>query len=748
MGAESIDRLTRPGLVPDLGHSLYYNTTSSSVTSNSAHAVATECHVKSKNTELDIAVTIARDKRKRCLSGSGYSDGINSQSAVDESEEETVFKRSRTSRGSDFNTDTASSSKSVTKSTSKSESQVAPMDPYNIPDDVFLEIFGHLSSPADLAAIVRVCRRFKVLACKPLLRKLLWIREEATWANLHWWERTVEDEASENESGDMNPLMLPRKVTLGVRFDFGIGYYGFNTTPAKSLYDAIYTQLSLFPSLHTLCLQNTIISLHTYTVLRDIPTLRNLRIVNCTYIRLAASFAEQNAAVAELTSQPSPGCHHLITPRAQSKVQWTGSPTQWAANMTIPRSFPFANLPITHLKLHSLHDGANSQRHGLHPVGLLLASGLEKANVLWTTAVADAWAFMWDSVGGRDSAAVAAAGMLQSIKELNVTIPMLTRDIVDSFVSFVGSCVRTVNGRRRRPRVKLVVQKHNFSDQHIMGVDIPIGGVFSYVGPLAIARSFLDVDVESDSAHGQDMRLRTVVMTEALELPLLLRGLERLPRSIHSLEVRVRTWDVELLFAVRELFRDIKELVVKYGRGELGEDFLVTLGANILFDLPNLTTLKLMVDASCIVTKRNSFSNPNQNTYVINTAPNPQNVTFYNHPSGANFTGAHFAPAPGAQGQAWHAQNSGAVPFGDMNGDDFDFLDEDGNLLFVDSDHRPSSPSPSAGEDCFESASSPDIKDYLVGWNRYCKQLRCVQFSAGRIWERKFEGDRWRESRG
>ena len=36
-----------------------------------------------------------------------------------------------------------------------------------------------------------------------------------------------------------------------------------------------------------------------------------------------------------------------------------------------------------------------------------------------------------------------------------------------------------------------------------------------------------------------------------------------------------------------------------------------------------------------------------------------------------------------------------------------------------------------------------DLKDYLGGWNRYCKSLRHVQVEKSRWWERKFDGDPW-----
>lgn len=36
-----------------------------------------------------------------------------------------------------------------------------------------------------------------------------------------------------------------------------------------------------------------------------------------------------------------------------------------------------------------------------------------------------------------------------------------------------------------------------------------------------------------------------------------------------------------------------------------------------------------------------------------------------------------------------------------------------------------------------------DLRDYLIGWSRYCRSLRNVQIETGWWWERRFEGDRW-----
>jgi hypothetical protein len=65
--------------------------------------------------------------------------------------------------------------------------------------------------------------------------------------------------------------------------------------------------------------------------------------------------------------------------------------------------------------------------------------------------------------------------------------------------------------------------------------------------------------------------LTHVKINETLELPPLLDGLEKLPTVVEELEVQVGKWDIELLFAIKELFKKIKRLVVRYVRGGLPE---------------------------------------------------------------------------------------------------------------------------------------------------------------------------------
>ena len=117
----------------------------------------------------------------------------------------------------------------------------------------------------------------------------------------------------------------------------------------------------------------------------------------------------------------------------------------------------------------------------------------------------------------------------------------------------------------------------------------------------------------------------------------------------------------------------------------------MTLGADILPDLAQLHTLKIVQEITCVAASRS----------LTSLSQLPQN-----HHNG-------FAAAPVI------------FAFEELNADS----------------PGPAPQNPPAGAVLEEG----DLRDYLIGWNRYCKNLRCVQLNKDVLWERRFEGDRWAE---
>ena len=85
------------------------------------------------------------------------------------------------------------------------------MDFDDIPDDVWITILEYVADSSVLAILVRTCQRFHLLASKPLLRKLKWMKPESTQRNLEAWQDIYR-----------NVVSLPYKVTIGVPFDLAV----------------------------------------------------------------------------------------------------------------------------------------------------------------------------------------------------------------------------------------------------------------------------------------------------------------------------------------------------------------------------------------------------------------------------------------------------------------------------------------------------------------------------------------------
>ncbi|KAF8887850.1 hypothetical protein CPB84DRAFT_1964330, partial [Gymnopilus junonius] len=421
-------------------------------------------------------------------------------------------------------------------------------DPEFIPDDIWISIFENLSSAAQIAVLARTCQRFRVLARKPLLREIRWGKFESTKRNLDAWK-----------SSDL--VTLPRKVAIGISFDFCSKGHWFYMTEEMRLHDRIHAQLQHFSMLHELILDGTALSPYTYTVLASLPSLRSLSITDCTFIPLATPFYHHTA---HATHAPAP-------------------------------TFNFTSLPLTSLLLHKLAfptdlgiGGFSTEDDPNHPLHLLLAPNIHTLSLAWTSARAIMYANnLW---------------RLTNITQLEVVMPFLTRDLVDALVVFTDRCAPDV-------RVALIVDHHNLSEQQVVGgVYIPIRGVWKYKGPLSFATWWPQPQPRPQSrAVGEDelavAPLTHLTMNVPAEVSALVHGLEKLPRTMRVLEVQMRKWDVEVLYAIRELFPLLSTLVVRYGLGKLPWNFLVTLGSEILPKLAHLHTLTIIPDPACASTR-------------------------------------------------------------------------------------------------------------------------------------------------
>ncbi|PPR06079.1 hypothetical protein CVT26_005285 [Gymnopilus dilepis] len=511
------------------------------------------------------------------------------------------------------------------------------MDPQveSVPDDVWISIF-ELSSPADLARLLRTCRRFNTLASNPLLRELRWRRPDTLERNLEAWRGNPKYATL---------VSLPRKAVIEVNLDIYV--YGGNSwsfmTPHKFLHDKLYAQLPNFGNLNELVLKDTTISPYTNSVLAALPNLRSLSIIDCHFIYLHTTF--------------------------EANVQSTHS---FLHNPNL-HPFNFATLSLTSLRLHSVLFPKDAPRgfpdHNTpqHPLHMITIPSLRSLSLVWTAMRAT----IYDQ---RNWA-------LPFVDDLKIIIPQFTREplLMDALPGLVAQCSPNV-------RVVLEIQHHGFSDQEIKAIRIPLQNVWKYEGPLSFANFGPDGRKLSSLTH--------LVMNESTEFYALLGALEKLTNSMLALDVCIREWDIELLYAICQLFPRIQYVVVRYRRGVLPVGFFVTLGADILCRLPHLHTLKLLGEEfqPTVDRLKGVFKDPG---HIFDESDDDD-------------TGGRFSLDRFFNEDTGHVSNE--------SDDDY----EPDHILM-----------------------KGDLKDYLGGWNRYCKSLRHVQVEKSRWWERKFEGDPW-----
>ncbi|CAA7259392.1 unnamed protein product [Cyclocybe aegerita] len=396
-----------------------------------------------------------------------------------------------------------------------------------VPDDVWIDIFESTDSPAAVAMLRRTCRRFNTLGLRPSLRELRWTKMESTIKNLQDWD------PSDGIYKDL--VVFPRKVTIGVPFEFNSRTNKLSQDEREAeyeLHDWIYRQLPRFTSLNEVAFENTVICSYVYAVLAQIPALRTLSISNCSATSLIVPLADRHL-------QPPRDLQHLLTHHPDRPHPYAGL---------------LENLPITHLSFDlGTADLSDRNLGPPHPLHFLGGPNLTSLAIRWTEHVSSVY--------------TRRKWTLPQLTALEVTMPVLTRDLVDTLVVFLDKCLL-------RPRMKLSIKGHNLNQQDTTGaattpVTIPMRGLWSYTGPLGLV------------VRQEEGTMTQMVMNEPLELPGVLRGMRRLPRRIKELELQVRKWDVEILFAVRELFPGIRKLIIRYGSGMFPEDFLVTLGSSI-----------------------------------------------------------------------------------------------------------------------------------------------------------------------
>ncbi|KAF8884280.1 hypothetical protein CPB84DRAFT_1789264 [Gymnopilus junonius] len=471
-----------------------------------------------------------------------------------------------------------------------------------VPDDVWITIFEDLET-SELAVIIRTCRRFRNLARKPLLKEIKWVKLQSTKRHLDFWKCTAR--RNRGLAG------LVKKVVVEIGYDNPTTGDHAGLLRFERVHDLVFYQLPRFIFLHELVLRGDVVSPCLYMTLLKMPSLRSLVIEDCTYISILSPFMKQ-------------------TPQTQLDAQWP--------------QFDFFSLPLTHLSIHEItipkghyphnetdEDGSGEEpKPNWHPLHLLTIPSLTSVSVTWSSSFADQYAYSgwWP---------------FPKLSGLHIVVPVLTKRVVRSFRAFFRKL-----GNPLGMIIDLDIQSHDLTLAELgdMGtVGFQLNSIRRYTGP----SDFLTF-VNKDMIDGILEPLTHIILTSTVEVAIILPELARISSRLQVLHMSLSVWDTELLFAIRHLFPRIQDININGFNSFSNPGFLINLGADILFDLPNLRTLKLLPNYVSDYSKENNF---------------------------------HF----------------------------------------------------------------DDLEGYILGWSRYCKQLRYVQFSRASWWSRRFESDGWKEYR-
>jgi len=379
-----------------------------------------------------------------------------------------------------------------------------------IPADIWITIFEALDEPAHLAQVVLTCRKFNQLGSKILLRHVLWTKEDPTRRNLAHWQ-----------SVHNNFLFLPRRLKIDLPFDgllfpesmmfhvsdeillyrqprlWALQYTHATPSPANGLYGTVVQQISKFTMLEELILTRIPITPVVYQLVASLPKLQFLEIRCCIFV---------NQDPLALTPLPETNNASSIT----HLVLWENAPSR--------------EQPSPGIATHLLHR--------------LAGSSLRSLTITWCSSSS----LLFGTRRWR----------LPNLKQLELHVALLTRDLTDSALEFVNNCTAD-------PRVSLRVNKYNVAVPQISSTNVPMRGLRSFRGPLPVVAMFT----------GSSSKVEHVTVTESLEINHLLAGLERLSQNIRTLDLQLRKYDNEVLFAIHQLFPDVESVVIRFGKGAL-----------------------------------------------------------------------------------------------------------------------------------------------------------------------------------
>jgi hypothetical protein len=262
-----------------------------------------------------------------------------------------------------------------------------------------------------------------------------------------------------------------------------------------------------------------------------------------------------------------------------------------------------ATLPITHFCLHNVRFDTDPLSV-CHPVRLLMCPSLTSLAITWGSSTGLGYQLLvhdplsknvlWLQQHRVPAHILATTHIATSthpraspnLTDIEVRIPLLENQFFEGLVSLASPPPSAVHPPLR-VKIHVVKMKLAANDFSIERTRRP-PNVWSYTGPFHALVAFVPVKRHpSDTppfVHEDDMLedLSTPLTQLRLRPPgvpvsWVVCRLERLvwPLNLEHLEVCIHSWDVEILYAIRELCPNVVRVAVRYGEGTMDEVHLL-----------------------------------------------------------------------------------------------------------------------------------------------------------------------------
>ncbi|KIP01770.1 hypothetical protein PHLGIDRAFT_123068 [Phlebiopsis gigantea 11061_1 CR5-6] len=555
----------------------------------------------------------------------------------------------------------------------------------DVPAELWLTIFELMDSPVDLNSVVRTCRRFHSYGIRALHRTLVWKRPEDFVQNSALW---VADSgmAPGVRSLELHISTLPDDVpgTLvdlnGFRFyrdapghfpEFedepfwlfpevdqqifsqstmhSINYYKMHHSYANAaVYGKLIQRLPSFTNLRSLTLKNLFITDDLFGSLFHLPSLRHLHVEFCLF------------------------------PRKQ---------------VTTPRDFsalPITNLTLLNLRRQVMSAGRNG--HDLHAFadmdedieyGLALASaqGLQTLRV-------DSTADVFATIYRRRQQGVYVYNIPPSLSSLYVQ----RKQVVDGAVQPLFHAEQLFPGA-----VYSIMERCPTLTTISLAYTLPKHSSFpksDSLPNLTYCEGFLDA-VSAMSANRPLKAisvLRSDTSTEGI-LDFLQRKAKQHP-GLEMLALHCKTWDLEILYAICQLFPELRKLKLTFDirlPGKIWEH------VDYWHGIQPYEMYEALEEARARPEFASGSRGPEEDT-VVSIGPHYLYRLKHLHT-------AHIFATPSNGGKPDHPKFLYDNTYADVE---------------------------------------EELQNLVIPWNRYCKSLREVQLHAGYAMRRAYEGDGWK----